>query len=130
MDLNIRVIHLRDFLRATPSGNLDLERSKELLWKLASENASGSKYDILLDVRKAETSLTLMDVTELVDVMIANRDSFLSRLAILVPPEATLKIAKFMELYAGNRGFQVAAFKNYEKVMDWLMNSPQSSTDG
>lgn len=125
MDLNIRVIHSRDFLKATPSGEQDLEASKQVLLTLALENSASGQYDILIDVRQAISHLSLTDVTELVDVMIEHRDSFRSQLAILTQPEATLEIARFMELYAGNRGFQVAAFKDFEEAMNWLMSSTE-----
>lgn len=55
--------------------------------------------------------------------MIEHRESFRSKLAILAPPESTLEVAKFMELYAGNRGFQVKGFRDFEEAMNWLMTS-------
>ena len=123
MDLNLRLIHARDFLKTTPEGELDLATSKGVLLKLASENAAPRQFDILIDIRQMTGRLTFMDITELVDVMIEHRDSFRSKLAILGRPEAPLEVAKFMELYAGNRGFQVGAFRDFEKAMNWLMTS-------
>jgi len=125
MDLNIRVIHSGDFLKVTTSGELDLEESKQVLLALATENSASGPYDILIDVRHAVSHLSFTDVTELVDMMIERRDSFRSQLAILTRPESTLEIGKFMELYAGNRGFQVAVFKDFEEAMNWLMNSTE-----
>ena len=58
--------------------------------------------------------------------MIERRESFRSKLAILARPEETLDLAKFMELYAGNRGFRVGAFKDFEEAMDWLMASSEA----
>jgi hypothetical protein len=123
MDLNLRLIHARDFLKTTPEGELDLATSKRLLLKLASENAAPRHFDILIDIRHVTSRLTFMDITELVDMMIEHRESFRSKLAILNRPESTLEVAKFMELYAGNRGFQVGAFNDFEKAMNWLMTS-------
>jgi hypothetical protein len=73
---------------------------------------------MLIDIRQMTGKLTITDVTELVNVMIEHRDSFRSKLAILAPPEATLEVARFMELYAGNRGFHVAAFRDFEEAMN------------
>ncbi len=129
MDLNIRLIHSREFLRTTPEGELDLDTSKQILLKLARENTAPRQYDMLIDIRQMTGKLTIADVTELVNVMIEHRDSFRSKLAILAPPEATLEVAKFMELYAGNRGFQVAAFRDFEEAMNWLMTSIELSAD-
>jgi hypothetical protein len=121
MDLNLRVIHSRDFLKATPTGEIDLETSKEALLKLASENSAPGQYDMLIDARHMTGHLKLADISELVNVMIEHRDSFRSKLAILTRPGIGFDHAKFMELYANNRGFQVAAFTDFEEAIGWLM---------
>ncbi|MGH9939704.1 MAG: hypothetical protein ACREAM_25975 [Blastocatellia bacterium] len=125
MNLNIRVIKSQDFLKATPTGELDLEASKQVLTKIASENSAPGQYDILIDARQTTGNLSFTDITELVDVMVEHRDSFRSQLAILARPESTLEVARFMELYAGNRGFNVAAFKDFEEAINWLMSSTE-----
>jgi hypothetical protein len=48
MNLNVHLIHARDFLKTTSEGELDLTASKQLLLKLALENASPHQYDMLL----------------------------------------------------------------------------------
>ena len=120
MDLNLRLIRSKEFLKASPTGKFDLEMGKQLLLKLARENAAPRQYDILIDVRGASDSLSLVDITKLVQVMIENRDSFREKLVILTPFGRQFYEAKFMELYAGNRGFQVAAFEYFEQALNWL----------
>jgi hypothetical protein len=127
MDLNLRVIHARDFLKVTPTGEIDLETSKQALMKLASENSAPRQYDILVDARHTTGYLKLAEISELVNEMIEHRDSFRAKLAILARPGLDFDQAKFMELYASNRGFQVAAFTDFEEAIDWLMASTESS---
>ncbi len=131
MDLNIRLIHSRDFIRTTPEGDLDLKMSKEIILRLALENARPGQYDILIDLRGTtkRKRLSHFDVANLVQVMIDHRESFRSRLAILVEPGERFDDAKFMELYAGNRGFQVGAFNDFEEAMDWLMTSSELTSE-
>jgi hypothetical protein len=129
MDLNIRVIRANEFLKTTATGELDLQQSKEILLRLAAINAPPAKYDILLDVRPATgTQMTLVDIAELVDVMLAHHQSFQKKLAILTSQDAPLTRANFMKLYAGNRGLQVGAFKNFEEAINWLMESEELPT--
>lgn len=125
MDMNLRVIHSRDFLKATPTGEIDLETSKQALLKLASENSAPRQYDILIDARQKTGYLSLTYIAELVGVMIEHRDSFRSKLAILSRPGLGFDHAKFMEVYAYNRGFKVAAFNDFEEAMNWLMTSEE-----
>ena len=130
MDLNLRLIHVEDFIRTTPDGEIDLKKSKELLLRLALENAEPNQYDLLIDVRQQTGHLSLSDIAELVGVMTEHRDSFRSKLAILSLPGLRFDHAKFMELYANNRGFHVAAFKDFEETMNWLMGSSELKSEG
>src|SRR5215510_6350080 len=123
MDLNLRLIQAKDFLKTSPIGEYELERAKQSLLRLAWENPAPRQYDVLIDVRGASGSLSFVDITELVQVMIENRDSFRSRLAILTSLGRQFDNAKFMELYAGNRGFRVGAFEDFEEALNWLAAS-------
>ena len=62
MPSNIRIIHAHEFIKATPVGQVDLEKAKELLLEIASAAGPSSGYEILLDGRKAETKLTVTDL--------------------------------------------------------------------
>ena len=123
MDLNLRLIHSKDFLKTTPAGEIDLETSKQFILKFARVNSSPSQYDVLIDTRQTTGTLTLFDMAELVNVMIEHRGSFRSKVAVLTSHGYKFEHAKFMELYANNRGFQIGAFDDFEKAMNWLMNS-------
>ena len=127
MDWNLRLIKAKDFLKANPTGEYDLEMAKQALLELAQENAAPRQYDVLIDVRGASLSLSLADITELVQVMIETRDSFRSKLAILTLPGHRFDNAKFMELYADNRGFLVGAFKDFEEALNWLVEPVEIS---
>lgn len=120
MDLDIRIIQHNDFLKTTPSGEIDLKTSRQILLTLASLNNPPSKRDILLDLRDATDRLSIADITILVKLMSDHWDSFRSKLAILTQPGPSHELAEFMELYAGNRGFWVAAFDNFEAAILWL----------
>ena len=120
MDLDIRIIQHKEFLKTTPSGEMDLEKSKQILLKLAALNKPPDNRDVLIDFRSTTTNLTITNITELVKMMAHHRDSFRNKLAILTQPDSRHELAAFMELYAVNRGFQVAAFDNFEAAILWL----------
>jgi hypothetical protein len=121
MDLNLRLIQAKDFLIASPTGEFDLENAKRMLVELACENATPGQYDVLIDIRDTSEGLSLPHITELVQMMIDCRDSFRSKLAILTTPGRRFDKAKFLEQYAGNSGFQVGAFVDFEEALLWLM---------
>jgi hypothetical protein len=127
MDLNLRIIQARDFLKTTPTHEVDLESSKQFFLKLAEENAAPRQYDLLIDLRQTTGRLTLAEITEVIKVVIEHRESFRSKIAILTTPGVRFDNAQFAALYANNRGFQVAAFTDFEETMNWLMPSEELS---
>jgi hypothetical protein len=130
MDLNIRIIHARDFLKTTPTFQVDLETSKQFFLKLARENAPPRRYDLLIDLRGTTGELSLPEITEVVKVLIEHRDSFRSKIAVLTTPGVKFENAKFAALYANNRGFQVAAFTDFEETINWMMTSSEALSEG
>jgi hypothetical protein len=107
----------------TPAGEIDLETSKRSILKFALEHASPGQYDVLIDTRQTTGRLTLFDMAEMVDVMIEHRGSFRSKVVVLTSHGYQFDHAKFMELYANNRGFRIGAFDDFEEAMIWLMTS-------
>jgi hypothetical protein len=130
MDLNIRIIHARDFLKTTPTFQVDLQASKQFILKLAQENAAPRQYDLLIDLRGTTGNLSLPDVTEVVKVVIDHPNSFRSKIAVLTTPGIKFENAQFGALYATNRGFQMAAFTDFEEAISWLMSSSEAPSEG
>jgi hypothetical protein len=129
MDLNIRIINARDFLKTTPTHEVDLETSKQFFLKLAQANAAPRQYDLLIDLRQTTGRLTLAEITEVIKVVIEHRESFRSKIAVLTTPGIRFDNAQFAALYANNRGFRVAAFTDFEETMNWLMPSTEMTAD-
>ena len=92
MPTNIKIIHAREFIRATPEGRLDLERFKALLLEIASVSASLEDYETIVDTRKAEVGMSTTDLWY-----------------------------GFFALAAQNRGFPVRAFTSFEGAIEWLI---------
>src|SRR5262249_18133223 len=130
MDLNIRIIHAREFLKTTPTFEVDLETSKQIFLKLAQENAAPRQYDLLIDLRRTISILSFPEVLEVINVVIDHRDSFRAKVAILTEPGAKLENAQFAALYARNRGLQMEAFTDFEETMNWLMTSLEMPSEG
>jgi len=55
--------------------------------------------------------------------MIEHRESFRSKVAVLTSHGNQFDHAKFMELYANNRGFRRGAFDGFKEWINWLMTS-------
>ncbi len=62
MATDIRVIHAREFLKATVQGKHDVEQSKEELLRIASHEPPSGGFDVMIDVREAPSDLSLSEL--------------------------------------------------------------------
>src|SRR5208337_126332 len=87
MSTNIRIIHARDFIKATPEGQLDLEKSKKLLMEIATASAPLVDYEIILDTRKAQVEMSVGALCQLAAELSNLRKVFSRKTAVLCPLE-------------------------------------------
>jgi hypothetical protein len=115
----IRIIHAHDFIKATPNGQLDFEKSREVLMEIASASVSMGDYEIILDTRKAQIEMSTSDLWYLAVELSKLGKAFDRKTAVLCPFERFDR-AGFFALCAENRGFRVKAFTSYEAAIEWL----------
>ena len=127
MTVEYKIIRAKDFIRARPAGELDLEQSKKILKKIAAIAEPPADYEILLDVRDVNlspaTMLTDADLYELIGVLVEHRQSFRNKICILTRPDSQLGRAEFAELCARNRGFFMDVFADFETAIEWLQTA-------
>lgn len=123
MKTTYKIINAKDFIKARPTGEVDLEQSKQILIELAAIAEPPADYEILLDIREANGRLTFCEIYQFVEELGRHRMAFRNKIAVLARPDSQFDRACFMELCAKNRGFQVGTFTDFEKSVDWL-NEP------
>ena len=126
MPANIRFIHANDFIQVTSEGRLDLARSQEILLQIAAVTEFPSKHEIILDMRKVQSVLTVADLYGLASSLDSHRKDFAGKTALLCPPE-NFSDAEFFALCAQNKGLRVRAFTEYEAAMNWLTSAATAS---
>ncbi len=124
MTAKYKVISAKDFIKADPSGDIDLEQSKKVLIELAEITQPPADYEILIDFRHTNTNptkhLSFWDVVEFAKEFCRHRDAFKNKFAFLCRHDEQFDRAKFAQLFTTNRGFRVAAFTNFEEAIDWM----------
>ena len=120
MNLNIQLVRQADFIRTTPTGELDMNSTKELLRTLAAAGSTGDDKPMLVDIRKTSSILKKVDVFELASSLIVYGKTFRRKTAILARDDDSFDRANFFELVAKNRGYNVNAFTSFEEAIVWL----------
>jgi GTP:adenosylcobinamide-phosphate guanylyltransferase len=121
MKAEIKFIKSKDFIKTTASGELNLEESKKVMKEIANLNSAQNSHDLLIDIRDTTSILTLSDIYELVLEINKYRNAFKEKIAVLLGPNHDFDKAKFLELVASNRGYNVNTFDDFEKAVQWLM---------
>ena len=122
MPVNYKIIQAKDFIKAKPTGGIDLEESKKVLGLLAEMAKLVEDCEILLDVREAYGDLEMADLNELVLEFGRHREAFRSKIAILARNDEQFNKAIFVEMCAGIDGFKVMAFTEFEDAINWLQS--------
>ncbi len=117
---DIRLIQVRDFLRTDVEGNLDLPTSRRVLSDLAKACIDTDNYHVLLDVREATGTLSVVDIWELAAALDEVGLGRRNKIAILNAPKDDFNRAAFFETCSVNRGFNVHTFQDFEAALTWL----------
>ena len=119
MTTQVKIIRAKDFIKATPEGDLDLAKSQALLLNVGAAKTALQDYAVILDTRRAESKLSAYELWYLASELQKVSDSSLRRTAIICP-EKRFERAKFFALCAEGKGFEMRAFVTFEEAMDWL----------
>jgi len=123
MSTDIRVYKVEDFIRFNESGDIDFDRSMQLIHKIGEMAALHPGHNILLDLRKTtlvgEANIGM--ILKLSLEIVRYGSSLRGWIANVVPDDPKrLLIAKQFEMTMQLRGFKLQVFTNFEDAIDWL----------
>lgn len=127
--VKLQIIKAGDFIKSTPTGDLDMEASTEGLAQIAVTGNDLLDYTVLIDLRDVKSSLSTADIYKLASELVNYGDTFRRKTAILVRADDDLKQATFFETVAQNRGLNVMVFTVFEDAMIWLSSITQPTED-
>jgi DNA-binding response OmpR family regulator len=116
----LQIIKAGEFIKSTPTGELDLTASREGLVQIAAAGAHLEGYTVMIDLREIKSHLTTSNIYQLAADLVKYADTFQRKTAILTNPDEDLAQAEFFETAARNRGFNVKAFTIFEEAISWL----------
>ena len=118
----IKVYKVKDFIRKTQSGNIDLKRSKEIVRELARAAQSRADHNILIDLRETTVSVTkIEDIMKIALEFGSYVSSFKNKIANIVPDDLErMLIANRFKACMDIQGFEYEIFTDYESAIEWL----------
>jgi hypothetical protein len=117
LSVDVRIVHPRDFLAATATGEFDLEAGRAALAKIADAPPPG--MNILIDARNLSGKGTLPQLYELA-LQFQRLSQYKERKTALLVDSAQLEDARFVSTSARRMGVNVHAFSAFEDAFEWL----------
>ena len=119
MPYRIHVVKTNDFIKLDGQGHLDVNKSHDVLARLAKSCVEQGVNCALLDVRDVTSSLKLTELLTLAKAFpeMGFRDKH--RLAVLHRYGGGER-AELFAMFASDRGWNVHAFDDYEEAIAWF----------
>jgi hypothetical protein len=132
MSSDIKVYKVKDFIRLNESGEIDFDRSIQMVRDLAVAASFYAGHNILVDLRETtivgESNMGL--VLQVALEMARYESAFKGKIANVVPDdEKRLSLAKQFEASLHLQGFDYRVFTSFEAAIDWLSEVTQVKGD-
>jgi DNA-binding response OmpR family regulator len=128
-NIKLQIIKAGDFIKSTPTGDLDMDASRQGLAQIAATGTDLRDYTVLIDLRDVKSRLTTLNIYELASMLVEYGKTFRRKTAVLARDDEDLNQAMFFENISHNRGFNVKTFTVFEDAITWLSSIVQISED-
>jgi hypothetical protein len=121
MPVSYKIYKVKDFLRRTEKGEINIQKSLNTVAELAIASAFHKDVNILVDLRETETTLNLEDVLKVVLEFAYYKDCFRNKIAAVIPDDPErIERAELFKTGMKVKGFFFDYFTDFEKAIEWL----------
>ncbi len=122
MATEIKTYRIKDFIKLTKTGDIDLDRSRELIREIAGAAAYYDDHNILFDLRETVVApASMSDLLQLAMDMALYESLFRNKIASVIPDDdARLVIAEKFKACLDIQGFEYDYFTDFEAAIEWL----------
>ena len=124
----IKIYNVKDFIRKTETGNIDLERSKKIVRELAMAAGLHANHNILIDLRETTVSAaaSIGDMMKIALEFGTYISSFKNKIANIIPDDSKrMIIANRFKACMDIQGFEYEIFTDYESAIEWLSKTKE-----
>ena len=126
----IKIYKIKDFIRQTETGEIDLQRSKKIIAELVKVAGNHADHNILIDLRETTVSITTLEDIIKVALEFGSFSSALNKIANVIPDDKDrLSIANQIKSCMDIQGFEYQIFTDYENAIEWLSDIEDQNTN-
>ena len=125
MKTETKIYKIKDFVRTNVSGDLDPDKSMDLVRQLSGIAFLHSGHNILFDMRDTTVSnVSILDLMELTLNIVGYVPDFKNKIASVIPVnEKRLRIARQFKACMALKDYSYEVFTDFEKAIEWLSDS-------
>ena len=121
MTVTYKMYMIKDFVRKTEKGEIDIQKSLNTVAELAVASAFHNDINILVDLRETETTLNFRDLLKLALEFALYKDCFRNKIAVVIPDDPErIERGEFFKNDMKVKGFLFDYFTDFEKAIEWL----------
>ena len=122
MRTEVKVYKIRDFVRKTVSGEIDMTQSMSLVRQFSEIACLHPEHNILVDMRDSELSgANIVDMMKISFELAKALPDFKNKIANVIPHnEERMRIARQFHSCMVLKGFAYEVFTDFEKALEWL----------
>jgi hypothetical protein len=125
MKTEIKIYKIKNFVRKTVSGEIDMNKSMSLVKQFADIAYLHPDHNILIDMR--DTEVTSTSITDLMKISLELANSlpdFKNKIANVIPfNEERMRISRQFHSCMLLKGFSYETFTDFEKAIEWLSDT-------
>ena len=118
----IKIYKINDFIRLNESGNMDFDKTIEIVKEVAAAATFHTDHNILIDLR--ETTLLFYGMEEVIKIVmtfVQLMPPFKNKIASLIPDdENRVSFEKNLKSCFDLHDFEFMYFTDYEDAIEWL----------
>ena len=122
MPSGLKIYKIKDFIRRTESGEIDFDKSIQMVHELSLAAYFHKDHNILIDLR--ETTVSVAGVEKLMKIameFVECMPSFKNKIANVIPRNPNrAAVAKKFEECMNIKKYQYKFFTEYEHAIEWL----------
>ena len=121
MATEYKIYKIKDFIRKTPKGELDIDKSIRIVWEIAAASGFHHDHNLLVDLRQTEPLSNFEDILRVAAEFAKYQGVFQNKIAVVIPdtPDRR-KRAQFFIRALGEETFEIEYFTEFEDAIEWL----------
>ncbi len=121
MSTEYKIYKIKDFIRKTPKGKLDIDKSMKIVREIAATAGFHYDHNLLIDLRQTEPLSTFGDILTVAMEFAKYKGVFRNKIAAVIPnTQDRLEKAEFFLSALGEVKFKIKYFTEFEEAIEWF----------